>query len=333
MPDYDVAIDRANINTSHVQVLELVGPGKRVLDVGCWRGELGRALMDQGCKVSGVEIDPDAAATAAKLFEKVAVVDLDRDSLGDHFEQGSFDVVVFADVLEHLLHPAEVLRSALPLLAPSGEVVISLPNVAHGSLRLAHLQGRWDLTDTGLLDRTHIRFFNREGFLDLLEESGLVLEELRGTIADPLGSEVEVGDDLPAHVVEWVRDQPDAFVYQFEARARVRRGNEPIGRWVPLQEVVPVHAVRIRDQHTHRFEDAGRAEFRARDEIRGLQAETVKLRANLKRARERQADLRARLENRNGVIDRLQAQLEQMARRPAARVRRKVGAVARRLRG
>jgi 2-polyprenyl-3-methyl-5-hydroxy-6-metoxy-1,4-benzoquinol methylase len=332
VPDYDVAIDITNPNTSHAQVLELVGPGRRVLDVGCWNGDLGKALMDQGCHVIGVEIDEEAAAIAAKSFEKVVVANLDRESLTDHFEPGGFDVLVFADVLEHLMDPAGVLRSSLPLLAPEGRVVISLPNVAHGSLRLAHLQGRWDLTDTGLLDRTHIRFFNRDRLLDLLEEAGLVLEDLRGTTADPLSVEVEVGDDLPAHVVEWVRDQPDAFVYQFQASARVRRGDEPVGRRVPLVEATTADAVRRHDQYAAQHERAERDTLAVRDEIRGLQAEIAALKATVQRARtrarennERAKSLRARLDERNRELDALRAS------RPRTRVRRKLRAVARRL--
>ncbi len=330
MPDYDVVINPAETNTSHGQVLDLVGPGKRVLDIGCWRGDLGRALMEQGCTVSGVELDPDAAAVAAKSFEKVVVADLDRAPFADEFAPASFDAIVLADVLEHLHDPVGVLRAALSLLAPGGEVVISLPNVAHGALRLAHLQGRWDLTDTGLLDRTHIRFFNRERMLDLLEAAGVVLEELRGTIADPLGSEVEVGDDLPPHVVEWVRSQPDAFVYQFVLRARPRRGEEPVGRRVPLTEVVPADVVRIRDQHTEQLERDGRERLGAQDLVRGLQAEIVTLRVTLKRSREKNDELRGRLAARIRDIERLRAE---GARRPASRVRRKLGAVRRRIRG
>lgn len=343
MSTYGVEIDVAQRNVSHVQVLELVGSGKRVLDVGCWDGSLGLALMEQGCRVSGVEIDAEMAKVAAKSMEQVVVADLNTSALSDHFEAGSFDVIVFADVLEHLLDPAGVLADSLTLLAPEGRMVVSLPNVAHGSLRLAHLLGRWDLTDTGLLDRTHIRFFNRDRIFDLLEATGLVMEELRGTTADPLGVEVEADDpSLPAHVVEWVREQPDAFIYQFQFSARPRRGEEPVGRRIPLVEAAPADSVRARDRHTVRHERILRDELRAVDQMMGLKAEVATLETQLKHLR-----LKNRETQQNLVAARKQGralkreaatarrELDQARReidtRLARRVRRKAGSALRRL--
>jgi 2-polyprenyl-3-methyl-5-hydroxy-6-metoxy-1,4-benzoquinol methylase len=321
---YAVDIDPSNPNTSHAQVLDLVGASNRVLDVGCAGGDFGLALMDQGCKVTGVEIDTADAEAAAKVLDAVVVADLDRSSLSDLFDGATFDVIVFADVLEHLHDPVAVLKDSLRLLTPEGRIVISVPNVAHGSLRLAHLQGRWDLTDTGLLDRTHIRFFNRERLLDLLEDAGLVLEELRGTTADPLNVEVEVaGADLPSQVVEWVRKQPDALVYQFQLSARPRRGEEPVGRRIPLQEATPADDVRIRDEHTEAFENEGRQLLAERDHVIGLQAEIATLTWRLR-------DVRRKKDERISNLKREVAMLQ--ARPLRRRLRRKAGAIKRRLR-
>jgi 2-polyprenyl-3-methyl-5-hydroxy-6-metoxy-1,4-benzoquinol methylase len=322
---YAVNIDPSNPNTSHAQVLDLVGASKRVLDVGCAGGDFGLALMDQGCKVSGVEIDTADAEAAAKVLDRVVVANLDESALSDLFNGETFDVIVFADVLEHLLHPAAVLKDSLRLLTPEGRIVISIPNVAHGSLRLAHLQGRWDLTDTGLLDSTHIRFFNRDRLLDLLEDAGLVLEDLRGTTADPLNVEVKIGDaDLPKTIVEWVRKQPDALVYQFQLSARPRRGEEPVGRRIPLQEAGPADEVRIRDKHTVAFENDGRLTLAQRDHVVGLQAEIATLRSRIR-------EVRRKKDQRIGELKREVATLQ--GRPLRRRLRRKAGAVKRRLRG
>lgn len=328
MPEYDVAIDLSNANTSHAQVVELVGQAKRVLDVGCWNGDLGRVLMDGGCSVSGIEIDAGAAAIAARFLEKVVVLDLDKESVLDHFEPGSFDAIVFADVLEHVYDPVGVLRGCLDLLAPDGRVVISLPNVAHGSLRLAHLAGRWDLTDTGLLDRTHIRFFNRALVFDLLEQAGLVVEDLRGTTADPLTVEVTVDDHLPPAVVEWVRNQEDAYVYQFQVRARRQRGEEPVGRRVPLVEAGDHDSVRLHDAFTAQVERAQRDHLLRQDQIIGLQAQAATLENNLRRARARNKLLNERLATRNRTVRRLE---DELSRASASRLGRKVRSAARRV--
>jgi 2-polyprenyl-3-methyl-5-hydroxy-6-metoxy-1,4-benzoquinol methylase len=163
---YDMeSIDPEAANTSHALVLELVGRDRRVLDVGCSTGYLGKVLADRGCVVDGVEIDAEAADLAREHLHTVTEIDLDRDDLAQALAGAQYDCIVMADVLEHLTRPEAVLESAISLLAPGGEVVISVPNVTHGSLRLALMQGRWDYRDTGLLDRTHIRFFTRDSIL------------------------------------------------------------------------------------------------------------------------------------------------------------------------
>ena len=148
MPTYDADFDALSDNNSHSLMVRLVGPDKRVLDVGCATGYLGEALIARGCRVSGVEIDPESASRAAKLLDEVVVADLAQVDLVAHFGAASFDVVVLGDILEHLTDPDRLLRHVTRLLAPGGSVVISTPNVTHGSLRLALLQGRWRYTDT-----------------------------------------------------------------------------------------------------------------------------------------------------------------------------------------
>jgi 2-polyprenyl-3-methyl-5-hydroxy-6-metoxy-1,4-benzoquinol methylase len=303
VPNYDVDIDLANTNTSHAQVIDLVGGDKRVLDVGCWNGALGRVLMGFGCKVTGVELDEEAAAAAAAVLGDVKVADLDRTSLSDLFEAGAFDVVVFADVLEHLKDPRAALIDAIHLLAPDGRVVISVPNVAHGALRLALLQGQWRYTEKGLLDARHRHFHTRHALLELLSSVGLQAEDLRGTIADPLGVEVEIDEDrLPDGAVEWIRDQPDALVYQFQvAAAPVPDGREVV-HTARLKPAANPDDVRLQDRHTDEAANAAREVLRMRDHVLGLQAEAVTAQARSKRENERKRNLRARLEKQNALL-------------------------------
>ena len=203
MSHYAVEIDLEQPNTSHVQVIDLAASDeaasdtKKVLDVGCWTGEVGRILTERGCAVTGIEIDAEAARLAEKVLDRVVVADLDAQPLTELVEPGTFDVVIFADVLEHLLDPRAALEQARELLAPGGRVVISIPNVTHGSVRLALLQGRWRTTDTGLLDHTHIKFYSREGLVGLFTDAGYAIEDLRGTTADPLTVEVGIDPEMP----------------------------------------------------------------------------------------------------------------------------------------
>lgn len=220
MTTYDTTVDTAVRNSSHSLIIELVGQGKRVLDVGCATGYLAKALGDNGCEVSGVEIDPVAAAKAEPFLKTLVVANIEREDLTSFFEAESFDAVVFGDVLEHMIDPERVVKQATQLLRPGGALVASIPNVSHGSVRLALLQGRWEYRELGLLDRTHVHFFTKDTVLELMTAAGLTVTEMYGTILDPLKVEVEVDEGaLPENAIDWVRDQEDAYTYQFVFRA------------------------------------------------------------------------------------------------------------------
>jgi 2-polyprenyl-3-methyl-5-hydroxy-6-metoxy-1,4-benzoquinol methylase len=220
MSKYDTTLDPAISNNSHYQLLDLVGGRKSVLDVGCATGFLAEALVQRGCVVSGIEYDADAAEQARRHLDQLVVGDLNDLDLAEAFGGRTFDVIILGDILEHLVDPAVVLAGLVVLLAPGGSVVISIPNVAHGSVRLALLQGSWDYRELGLMDRTHLRFFTRRTLLAMLRVAGLIAVDVRSTSLDPLAAEVPVDvDRLPQGVVDWVREQPDSFSYQFLVRA------------------------------------------------------------------------------------------------------------------
>jgi 2-polyprenyl-3-methyl-5-hydroxy-6-metoxy-1,4-benzoquinol methylase len=263
----------ANPNTSQTLTARLVGEGKTVLDVGCATGYLADVLNARRCMVSGIEIDPEAAEIARPKLDRLVVADLEITPLAEAFAGSSFDRIVFADVLEHLRDPAEVLRSALGILASDGEIIISIPNVAHGALRLALLGGRWRYTELGLLDRTHLRFFTLESLVELLSSAGLVIREAWSTTADVLATEVEIATDaLPDEIVEWVRYQPRALDYQFVLRAA--RGR-PTGGLPEVRQAVVAEDVRPDDDHARRAQAVARQRYRLltlEDQVIGLAA-------------------------------------------------------------
>ena len=217
---YEAEVDLRNVNTSHAVLVELVGRNRRVLDVGCAGGYLGRVLAGRGCQVSGVELDPEAAEAAAKVLDDVLVGDVESLDLVGHFGKESFDVVVLGDVLEHLVDPAAALRKVAPLLTDTGSVVASVPNVAHGAVRLALLSGRFDYRPLGLLDATHLRFFTRESLHELFREAGLVPVDMRRTTAGVFETEIKVRrEDFEQTVVDAVEGDPESVTYQFVLRA------------------------------------------------------------------------------------------------------------------
>jgi len=143
--------------------------GLDVLDVGCGFASTSAEIAKKGNRVSGVESSPEAVAVARTRIADVIEGDLVTADLGDR----KYDVIIFADVLEHLPWPMGVLERYLGHLREGGSVIISLPNVGLWSVRLNVLFGRFPYGDTGVLDRTHLRFFTRKTVRWLLDQAGL----------------------------------------------------------------------------------------------------------------------------------------------------------------
>lgn len=149
--------------------------GLRVLDAGCGFATTSARIQKLGNEVTGIESSPEAVSIASKRLGRVVQADLqDFDRVAAELGDAKFDVLVFADVLEHLAWPLGTLRRYLQFVAPGGSVIISLPNVGLWSVRFAHLFGSWEYEDTGVLDRTHLRFFTRKSARWLIEEAGLI---------------------------------------------------------------------------------------------------------------------------------------------------------------
>ena len=151
----------------------------RILDVGCGFGGLGRNLLARGVtQVFGVEINPDAASQLADLYADFWIGDVEQVILPDDIE--NFDSIVFADVLEHLRDPWGTLRRYLLRLKPGGFVVASVPNVRNIALLYKLVvRGQWQYEESGLLDRTHLRFFTRREIMDLFSAADLDIEIIR----------------------------------------------------------------------------------------------------------------------------------------------------------
>jgi SAM-dependent methyltransferase len=246
---YDLPID-PEADGAHGYVLDMVGGAKRVLEVGCGAGHVTRHLVANGNAVVGVEIDAQAAAKAQQFAERVVVADLDQVELAKAVGDDHFDVVVLSDVLEHLREPLVTLRAAADLLAPNGYLVVSIPNVGHIDLRLAHLEGRWDYHDTGLLDRTHLRFFTRRSMRQLVRDAGLHVAELRLAQRPAFTTNLDVVPEThPAELVERLLQEPDAETYQFVAKlvpddADAAR-NEAMDRLAVLEDQLLVAEIRL----------------------------------------------------------------------------------------
>ncbi len=150
----------------------LVTGGQRILDVGCATGRLGERLsLEKGCYVVGLEIDPVMGEIAQKRCARVIVGDIEE--LADlPFPDGFFDVIVFADSLEHMRDPLRVLENTKRLLSNQGYLIASIPNVALILTRVSLLFGKFDYRDYGVMDKNHLRFFTLKTAKELLERAG-----------------------------------------------------------------------------------------------------------------------------------------------------------------
>lgn len=164
----------------------LIPPGARVLDVGCGTGALSRFVSSsRNASVVGVEPDSERAGLARTQGIEVINGVLTPEVVA---QAGHFDVVLFADVLEHVPDPSRLLLTGCRALKENGAVIVSVPNVAHWSLRWNLLRGRFNYEEYGLMDATHLRWFTRDTLTLWLENNGMRVDAVRQSIGAGLPS-------------------------------------------------------------------------------------------------------------------------------------------------
>lgn len=162
--------------SSHRWALEQVAalpPGPlRVLDVGAAAGHVARLVRRArpGVELWAVEPDASAAAALAEVADHVS-------PWIEHVPRApAFDLALLLDVLEHSTDPVGLLGEAVARVRPGATVLISVPNVAHWSMRALILAGEFPYARRGILDRTHVHFFTRRSVRELARGAGLVIE-------------------------------------------------------------------------------------------------------------------------------------------------------------
>lgn len=176
---YAHAVEEAGFGPSLHKIIEWVGTGKRVLDVGCSTGYVAQSLiLESHCIVDGIEIDPVAAEQAQRYCRTVYVGSIEDPTLLADLPKHHYDVVLLADVLEHLVDPGKTLRAITDVLGKDGYVLASVPNVAFWDIRKRlFFKGEWKYTETGIMDRTHLRFYTYYSIVDLIESAGYTVVE------------------------------------------------------------------------------------------------------------------------------------------------------------
>ena len=208
-------------NSSHSMVLRWLGqmPAGRILDLGCSSGLLAERFRALGHRVTGVDVQ--ALPGVTERVDRFIAADLDRGLPAAVAEEGPFDVVVAADVIEHVRDPDRLMGQIRSVMVPRGTLILSVPNFGHWYPRLRTAVGLFDYDQRGILDVGHVRFFTRRGLLDLIRRTGFTVTQRQATglplevissRAGAMGRGVRVADRLA--VQAW----PTLFGYQFVVR-------------------------------------------------------------------------------------------------------------------
>ncbi|MBV1694809.1 MAG: methyltransferase domain-containing protein [Hyphomicrobiales bacterium] len=155
-----------------------VAPEAVLLDVGCATGGTGGlALAERKCgRFVGIELMEAAAKKAREVSSEIIVGNIEHMEL--QFPDETFDVVILSEVLEHLAWPGLVLKKIGPKMKPGGIVLASSPNIAHWKIVRDLLRGKFDPTDFGIMDRTHLRWFTPVTYQAMFSDAGYDVERV-----------------------------------------------------------------------------------------------------------------------------------------------------------
>ncbi len=208
----------ANPFSSHAKVVNIIGKDKKVLEVGCSTGYVSKKLKENNCYVFGIDMDADAADHAKDFCENVLLADIETENWFP-YKRNDFDVILFGDVLEHTRNPSEVLKKFKKYLKEDGFIVVSIPNIVYWSIRLKFLLGYFEYTNNGILDSTHVRFFNYKSARRLMEDSGYTI--IRTDFVPPMLLPI-----ITKFTCLFSKIFPNLFAFQFIFVAVKRRQNE-----------------------------------------------------------------------------------------------------------
>lgn len=170
--DYVVDID--NPNDSHSIIAKHALGSKKILDVGCGVGYIGRVIKEQQkCDIDGIDIDKTALEIAKKYYDQTYLMKIgdETDKTFTNFLKNSkkYDCIICGDIIEHLADPGYIISILVKKLTPNGRILVSIPNIAHIDVVANLINGRFNYGETGILDNTHLRFWTESSFYDFIE--------------------------------------------------------------------------------------------------------------------------------------------------------------------
>ncbi|SEA48442.1 Methyltransferase domain-containing protein [Oribacterium sp. KHPX15] len=217
MSKYNFEMDLSQ-QTSTGMIVQKLKHGMNVLEFGCAHGRMTRYMKEVlDCAVYIVEYDIEAYESAIKYAKDGVCGDIQKYEWVTKFKDIRFDAILFADVLEHLTEPVKVLKIAGNMLAEDGKVFISIPNITHNDIILKSYMDRFDYTDIGLLDNTHVHFWGLENLEDFARDSDLYLKTVEATYTETGLTEQFRGKELKSSLLllNILNERKAGQVYQF----------------------------------------------------------------------------------------------------------------------
>lgn len=218
MGKYDFALDLYDDNTI-AWIAGRITENTKVLEFGSANGRLTKYLTEnKKCEVDIVEIDEESGKEAAE-FAASAWVGEEEGDIEKYYWLNSgykYDYIVFADVLEHLVHAQEVLDKCKNVLNENGKILVSVPNISHNSIIIDLMNDRFHYNATGIMDNTHLRFFTRQSFAEMASQAGM-------TIIEEKAKNIRVGEteiknsyaDVSTETAKELMARPQGNVYQY----------------------------------------------------------------------------------------------------------------------
>ena len=213
---YDFVIDYNDDNVWS-KTAKQIKPGSTVLEFGSATGYFTRHLKEQlNCKVYIVELDKESFDHAILYAQDGICEDIEEYRWAELFKNMKFDYIIFLDVLEHLLHPENVLKKCDNFLTDDGSIIFSIPNIAHNSVLIDLFNNKFKYTEMGLLDNSHIRFFTYYQIIQTIERAGLYACNMQAIYKHVGETEIKNSfDELPADCIRQFKQRDFGDIYQF----------------------------------------------------------------------------------------------------------------------
>lgn len=197
-------------------IMSHIENGSRVLECGCATGYMTKYMNDKkGCKVHIVEIDPECCEKASHFATDWYCGDLTETGWMSYYYQYKYHYILFADVLEHLVNPVEVLKNAVKFMEKNGKIIISIPNICHNDILIRMFYDHWNYTGLGLLDETHVHFWGVNELEAFVKEAGLKIDSYECVMMPTQHTEQRIPGKIDEDLMKALKKRQFGEVYQW----------------------------------------------------------------------------------------------------------------------